>query len=257
MTQRGGKRKPTPPSTAANPKKARRGRAGTSSSPVGTGVGNKRKQLTPEEAVEDDDGADGVELVETEDSTLWASVLAWGATCMLFRILITIAETGRSIWHRCSGKERGHDHDSFVYRYEREVGFMRADAAEEASIVHDFARRALLCQPLVCFGCSAAGTQAGLCVSLSPHSHIPCADRSNYDIGDFLSGQRLPSEPRCALSASRARRLRVVGPNGRVGTCITARGNDCIALVTRAMCCVPRLHVGQCMGAIIPVPRPR
>ena len=69
--------------------------------------------------------------------------------------------------------------------------FLSAICVSLASIFHDFARRALLCQPLVCFGCSAAGTQAGLCVSLSPHSHTPLR-RSTRTISWFVrTGARL------------------------------------------------------------------
>ena len=51
-----------------------------------------------------------------------------------------------------------------------------------------------------------------VCASPCPPTHIlPFADRSIYEIGDLLTGQRLPSEPPCALSASRASHLHVVG----------------------------------------------
>lgn len=57
---------------------------------------------------------------------------------MLFRLFVQVACNVAAtpfIWmsQRCSGTEPHHDPDSYVYRYEREVGFKRADAAEEAA----------------------------------------------------------------------------------------------------------------------------
>ena len=64
MTQRSGKLTPTPLPTAPKPKAARRGSAGSAGSPIGTGVGQKRKQVTEEEDVEDDDEAHDRILLE-------------------------------------------------------------------------------------------------------------------------------------------------------------------------------------------------
>ena len=58
---------------------------------------------------------------------------------------------------------------------------------------------------------------------------LPYAGRSDYAIATLLTGQRLPSEPQRARSASRARCLRVVS------LCMCARGSDRLALVTRAV----------------------
>ena len=51
---------------------------------------------------------------------------------------------------------------SFLLSYARQYTGLCVDSA---SIARGFARRAIICQPLVCFGCSAAGIRAGLCVS--------------------------------------------------------------------------------------------
>ena len=86
--------------------------------------------------------------------------------------------------------------------------------------------------------CSCASTALRLahervCASPCPPTHIlPFADRSIYEIGYLLTGQRLPSEPPCALSASRASHLHV--PMWSV-VCTCTRGSDCLALVARAV----------------------
>jgi len=54
--------------------------------------------------------------------------------------------------------------------------------------------------------CALAAMQLAherVCASPCPPTHIlPCADRSADEIGGLLTGQQLPSEPQCVLSAS-------------------------------------------------------
>ena len=80
---------------------------------------------------EENEDADADEEVKREFST------SWGSRFMIFRILVNlvvaVGAVPRWVWQRCSGTTKAHVSDSYVYRYEREVGFLRADAAEEAA----------------------------------------------------------------------------------------------------------------------------
>ena len=69
-----------------------------------------------------------------------------------------------------------------------------------------------------------------VCASPCPPTHIlPCADRSAYEIGNFVTGQQLPSEP------PRAQRIASASLVCGRFVCTCARGSGCLTLVARAV----------------------
>jgi len=62
--------------------------------------------------------------------------MSWGVSFMLFRMLAPLQmAAGRvaSLWNRCRGTTNGHSADSYVHRYQYDVGFLQSDSSEEAS----------------------------------------------------------------------------------------------------------------------------
>ena len=135
MRKTGGKRKPKPPATAAKAKST--GGAAPSSQQTVAGGSRKRKEPAEEPEVPEDPEPEDLEAEEEPARREFAT--GWGAPFMIFRVLLGIVttvasvDTVRWLWQRCTGTTEGHVSDSFVYRYEREVGFLRRDAAEEAA----------------------------------------------------------------------------------------------------------------------------
>ena len=132
------KRKPKAPASAPKPKTPRGATINTERTVAG--AAGKRKARAPEEEespspVLDDEEEEDEN--EEEEPVRREFAMAWGSKFMLFRILMrlvsVVGAAPRWVWHRCGGTAPAHVADSHVYRYEREAGFLRHDAAEEAA----------------------------------------------------------------------------------------------------------------------------